>query len=190
MKILKSNRVAVIMLSLTILLISSFAGSPASADYLGGGRKDNASPRAYYHSSVTSYGYVSHYDAGRAYWNSHLQVNITKTPYTTSRPDIYYIGNSSVSGLLGQIIPYNSAGSQVGATSYWDYTTVFMYDNQMRAQSTFNSKYTHYNAAHEIGHTIKMAHVSSPYNSVMVSGWRAIPGYLTTYDSGQVSAKW
>lgn len=190
MSFLKNNRFKLILMSLSILLFSSVIGSVVNAEYFSGGRKNNASPLAYYASSVSSYGYTSHYDAGRAYWNSHSQVNIAKTTSTTGRPDIYYIGNSSVSGLLGQIVPYTSTGSQASVSSYWDYTTVFMYDNQMRASSKYSASTVKYNAAHEIGHTIKMAHVPIPHNSVMVQGFYNIPSYLTSFDSGEVTAKW
>ncbi|WP_207205150.1 hypothetical protein [Peribacillus sp. TH16] len=68
--------------------------------------------------------------------------------------------------------------------------TVTMYDNQMRAQSNYTASYIRMNAAHEIGHSIKMAHVAKAYNSVMPQGWRAIPSSLTSYDSGEVTKKW
>lgn len=164
--------------------------SVAQADYFAGGRKNNAAPYAYYHSSVSTYGYVGNYDVARSYWNANSKVNIKKTTSTSARPDIYYVGNTSVSGLLGQIIPYTSTGTQAAVGGYWDYTTVFIYDNQMRAQSTFTSSRVNYNAAHEVGHTLKMAHVTPPYNSVMVQGWYNIPSTLTSYDSGEINKKW
>lgn len=190
MSLSKSKSLKIIIVFLTILMFWSIIGEVVNAAYFGGGRKNNASPYAFYHSSVSSYGYTSHYDAGRAYWNSHPRVNIKKTTSTSGRPDIYYIGNSSVSGLLGQIIPYTSYGSQAGVHSYWDYTTVFMYDNQMKSQSSYSSSRVRYNAAHEIGHTIKMAHVPIPHNSVMVQGFYNIPSSITSFDYGEVSAKW
>ncbi|MFC9706635.1 hypothetical protein ACFTRD_00585 [Paenibacillus sp. NPDC056933] len=168
-------------------------GSFASADYFSGTRKNGSKPMAYYHSSVADYNYTSHYDAGRTYWNGNSRVNIarTLTNSTVTRPDIYYIGNTATANFYGQIVPYNSSGSTVGPDDYWDYTAVFMYDNTMRATgSGYTSANIRYNAAHEIGHTIKMAHVPIPYNSVMVQGWRAVPGSITTYDSGEVNSKW
>lgn len=191
MKSLKMRYLKFIIISFSVLLFSSIIfDGVANAEILAGGRKNNAKPYAYYHSSVSNYGYTSNYDAGRAYWNSNSRVNIARTTSTLNRPDFYYIGNTSVSGLLGQIIPYNSSGILVGASDYWDYTTVYMYDNQMRAQTYYTTSRINYNAAHEIGHTIKMAHVPIPYNSVMVQGWYNIPSSLTSYDSGEVNRKW
>jgi len=168
-----------------------FFGGVVQADTFNGGRKNNAKPSAFYDTSVSTYGYTSHYDAGRAYWNENSNVNITRTFSVLNRPDIYYIDNTAVSGLYGRIYPYNSSGVLVSPDSYWDYTTVFMYDNQMRATgSNFTSSRVKYNAAHEVGHTIKMAHVPIPYNSVMVQGWWNIPASITSYDSGEVNSKW
>lgn len=187
---MKAKHFKLILMSISFLLFSTVFGSVANADYFSGGRKNDAHPFAYYASSVSNYGYTSYYDAGRAYWNKHSKVNILRTTSTSGRPDIYYISNTSVTELFGQIIPYNSSGTQVSTSSYWDYTTVFMYDNQLRVSSKYSASTVKYNAAHEIGHTIKMAHVAAAYNSVMVQGLYNIPSSLTSYDSSQVSAKW
>ncbi|SFF05955.1 hypothetical protein SAMN04487969_112157 [Paenibacillus algorifonticola] len=180
--------------SMTLSFLAVFLfGSVVSADYFSGNRKNGAKPLAYYHSSVADNGYTSHYDAGRAYWNGNSKVNIVKTETNSvvSRPDVYYIGNTSIAGFFGQTIAYTSSGDITTADSYWDYTTVFMYDNTMRAKgSDYSAPTVKYNAAHEIGHSIKMAHVPFPYNSVMVQGWRSVPSAITTYDSEQVDSKW
>lgn len=191
MKIFKKKNVKLIVTSLSILLFGLICfSSVVKADFFPGGRKNNAAPYAYYHSTVSGYGYTGNYDAGRSYWNSSSKVNIKKTNGTIGRPDLYYIGTTSTPGLIGRIIPCNSAGVQVSTGSYWDYATVFMYDNQMKALSNYTNSRINYNAAHEIGHTLKMAHVTSPYNSVMVQGWYNIPSSLTNYDSGEINKKW
>lgn len=161
------------------------------ATAFGGGRKNNGWPKAYYHSSVAANGYTSNYDAGRAYWNQSYIVTIGKTTSTANRPDIYYIGNTSIPGVIGQFTPYNSLGNPVTVNSYWDYTTVFMYDNQMRALSNYTTLRINYNAAHEIGHTVKMAHPSSVlYLSVMAQGWNDLPYSIRPYDLDEVNKKW
>ena len=91
---------------------------------------------------------------------------------------------------MGRISPKTSSGTEAGVDSFWSYVVVTMYDNQMRAQSNYSTSYINMNAAHEIGHSIKMAHAASAYYSVMPQGWRAIPSSLTSYDSGEVGKKW
>lgn len=165
-------------LSFSILALVMF-GSIASADYWGGNRKGGPNPSAFYHSSVNQYGYTGAYDAGRGYWNANSKVNITRTPIYNAidPPDTYYIGNSATPNLWGQIAPTNSSGNLALPDEYWVYVEVTMYDNNMRAAGHQPAN-VRYNAAHEIGHTIKMAHVPIPTNSVMVQGWWAIPASI------------
>ncbi|GBF74412.1 hypothetical protein PA598K_02755 [Paenibacillus sp. 598K] len=178
------------MLAFSVLSLVLF-GSVASADYFGGTRKDGSRPSAFYHSTVAQYGYTGAYDAGRAYWNAKSQVNITRAVISNpiDRPDTYYIGNTSVPDFWGQIAPINSSGVIAQPNEHWVYVDVIMYDNTMRA-SGHQQANVRYNAAHEIGHTIKMAHVNIPTNSIMVQGWWPIPASITTYDSNQVDLKW
>lgn len=182
------NKLLVALIS--VLTLASFLSTSASADYFSGSRTNNAKPYAWYDASVANYGYTSHYDAGRAYWNSHSKVDIKRSLFYDLSYDKYYIGNTSTSGLLGRISPKTSSGAEAGVDSFWSYVVVTMYDNQMRAQSNYSSSYIRMNAAHEIGHSIKMAHAAKAYNSVMPQGWRPIPSSLTIYDSGEVGKKW
>jgi predicted Zn-dependent protease len=191
MKSLKLKHLTLIIITLSVLLCTSMiAEGVIKAAYFSGGRKNNAAPSVFYHSSVSSFGYTSNYNAGIAYWNANSKVNITKTFTSVHGADVYYIGTTATSGLLGRIVPYDSSGNVASTNSYWDYTNVTMYDNQMRAQSNYTSSRINYNAAHEIGHTIKMAHVPIPTNSVMVQGWYNIPASLTSFDSGEINSKW
>lgn len=111
MKIFKTNYFKLTISLLVILLITSMGFETiTSADVFSGGRKDNSKPSAHNHLSVNQYGYSSHYDRGRAYWNAHSNVNIKKSNNSVSLSDTYYIGNTSVAGMLGRIIPYNASG--------------------------------------------------------------------------------
>lgn len=185
----KYNKLLIALIAV-LTLGTSFLSTSASADYYSGGRTDNAKPYAWYDASVANYGYTSHYDAGRAYWNSHSNVDIKRALTYSSSYDRYYIGNTSTSGLLGRTIPKTSTGEDASLGAFWGYVVVTMYDNQMKAESNYSSSYIQMNAAHEIGHSIKMAHAASSYNSVMPIGWRPIPSSLTSYDSGEVGTKW
>lgn len=191
MKCLKLKYSKLIIITFSVLLFTSIISeSVAKANYFSGGRKNNADYFAYYDSSVSSFGYSSNYDTARSYWNASSVVNITRTFSLLYTPDIYYVDNTATSGLLGQVIPYDSSENVVGASSYWDHTHVFIYDNQMEAQSPYTTAYINYNASHEVGHTIKMAHTSPPISSVMIQGWYSSPSSLSVYDSGEADLKW
>ncbi len=175
---------------LLLLVISTTFKEETDAAYFAAGRKNNASPYVYYDSSVSSYAYASNFDAARAYWNANSLVNITKTSSTSTRPDVYYVSTTSKPGYYGQTYVYGTNGMETSTSSYWEYAEVFVFDNQVRANSSNSSAIKNYNVAHEIGHTIKMAHVPIPYNSVMIQGLYSIPSSITSFDSGELNAKW
>lgn len=65
----------------------------------------------------------------------------------------------------------------------------------MKQQSPYNQTYVSRNAAHEIGHSIKMDHELASTDTVMSRGWKPIPGgsgniTITTYDKNNAYAKW
>lgn len=189
MKTVVTRYIKLLIVLISVLALGpSFLSTIASADYFSDGRTSNAKPYAWYDASVINYGYTSHYDAGRVYWNSHSAVDIKKSITNSSTYDKYYVGNTSTSGLLGRIPPKNSSGLETGVDSFWSYVVVTIYDNQMKAQSNYSASYVNMNTAHEIGHSIKMAHAALAYNSVMPQG--AIPSSLTSYDSGEAGKKW
>lgn len=76
-----------------------------------------------------------------------------------SQPYVYYIGTSHDENLLGQAFYKDSSGNGVSADGYWDHVILYMYDNSMRANSNNSDSRVKYNAAHEVGHSIKMDHV-------------------------------
>lgn len=185
----KLNMLKIVSFLITLFtLISIFPTITAEASHAGG-RSGNSKPAAYYSSSVSSYGYTANFDRGRSYWNSHSKVNITRSFSSSPTTDRYYVGNSSVRGLLGVMTPYGYQGT-VPLNSYWQYTTVYIYENQMRNQSNYSGSRVSYNAAHEIGHTIKLTHEPIPVNSVMVQGFYNIPTSQTNVDRGKVDGKW
>lgn len=60
----------------------------------------------------------------------------------------------------------------------------------MRSTSNYSASRVNYNIAHEIGHSIKMAHVSKATLSVKPQGWVPIPSSLTQYDRQEIGKKW
>lgn len=167
----------------------------ASADYLSGGR---TSPTftAYYDSSVASYGYTPHFDAGRNAWAYSIYVRVNKSSSNSSSYDEYYVGNTTDTTLLGLTIPYKDGPwygthEPASATDTWKYCTVSLYDNTMKS-----GNFGYYDsigvATHEIGHSLSLAHTTSPYTSVMFyATYAGNPTYSpTTYDWGQLKSKW
>jgi hypothetical protein len=170
---------------LSIIVI--FASSTSFATIFSGGRS-SANFNAYYDSSVASYGYTNHYDTARADWSAaSSKVNIGKTTSTSGSPDKYYVGTTSVVGLLGVQTPYNSSGQNVGTSSTWAYSTVAIYDNQMNDFGmSFSERVS--NATHEVGHTLSQAHPVTSQNSVMIQSIQSIG--VQNWDRESLIAKW
>lgn len=197
----KVNQKVVFLLLLTSIFLSFIPFTQAHATTLSGTRLNTgANFTAWYDASVINLGYQGDMDKGRAYWNnSAANVYIDKnTGSYGGDQDKYFVGNTTINGLLGQTNYYlQSVGGtyQVSTGEDFNYCTVVLYDNSMKGHikdGTFDAAHASYNAAHEIGHSIKMDHpntVSSP-SSVMWQGWNAIPAYITTYDENDAVAKW
>ncbi|MBN3526553.1 hypothetical protein [Paenibacillus apiarius] len=166
--------------------------SVVSAAYFNGGRS-SGSFSAYYHSSVSSYGYGNHYDTARTNWNGiSSKAKVSKTTSTSGDPDRYYVGTTGSSTLLGQIVPYKiSGGTYVEASpnDQWAYSTATIYDNTMKSFNMTSSQIVS-NATHEIGHTVSLAHTSpsSSSPSVMKQGIQDIGPQ--TYDKNELKSKW
>lgn len=181
-------------LSIPLLIIASVCTIPSmlSAQSFSGGRK-TAVFEAYYDASVANYGYRQTYDQAIANWNAtSSKVSITKTTSTASLPDKYYVGNTTVPLLWGQISPYkkNLLGNIVVAktTDTWLYSTVSIYHNNMYDYS-FTAAEIHSNATHEVGHTLSQAHPPlDAKSSVMFQGRQSIKP--TSYDIASIQAKW
>lgn len=172
-----------------LTFISLSFDTTAEAVIFGGSRTGNSRPTAWYSSSVGSHGYTSNFDKARNYWNAHSKVNITKSS-TSANSDRYYVSNTSTSGLLGIMTPYTSSGNRADIHGNWNYATVHVFENSMRSTSNYSASRVNYNIAHEIGHSIKMAHASKAYHSVMPQSWITIPSSLTVYDRQEIDRKW
>ncbi|MFM9282163.1 hypothetical protein [Paenibacillus jiagnxiensis] len=186
-----SKKKVISLVSVASLSVLTFA-SISYATIWAGGRSSGANFSAYYDSSVASYGYTNHYDSARADWNSaSSSVNITKTTSTSGNPDKYYVGVSSVAGLLGQISRYTSSGQVVTSLSDdWAYATVSIYHNNMDAygEDGMSQSERISNATHEVGHTLSMAHPVTSRSSVMKQGVQSIG--VQSYDKESLIEKW
>ncbi|MBN7774463.1 hypothetical protein [Clostridium aminobutyricum] len=187
MKIKKFTKTIVLVAILTLA-----SGSFCYADTFTGGRS-SAVYKAYFDSSVSSYGYSPHYMAGMSNWNNiSSKVSLSITTSTSDYPDKYYIGNTATNGLWGQTAIYkkNLLGQIVTAqtTDTWVYSTIVLYDNQMKAYN-MNAAEVKSTATHEVGHTLSLAHTTASVESVMREGAIQFIG-PTTYDITQLKAKW
>ena len=181
----------IISISILSLLGIISVNDTSYAESFSGGRK-SASFKCYYDSSVANYGYRTTFDTAISRWNNtSSKVSISKTTNTSSYPDKYYIGNTSISGVLGRTIPYkkNIFGKIVEdkTNDDWTYCTVALYDNTMK-ENYMNSSQIHSNATHEIGHTLSQAHPDTSLSSVMKQGIQSIGP--TSYDKSSITSKW
>jgi hypothetical protein len=149
----------------------------ALADIFGG---DKAHPVTYawYDDSVSAYGYTPHYDAGREYWNGitdYAHVYSNKGDYVDGH-DKYYIGHSNPDpDVVGQMTPFYITwyGEHLEAwdNDDWDYCVVTMYHENMEYILSYSAGTVKYNAAHEIGHSLKLAHPTHDANTVLEQGF-------------------
>ncbi len=190
-----------------VLFFSAFFSitPTVSAFYYQNTRHGNGFHYAWYDPSVAQYGYTAHFNDGRTYWNQSPEIGIGKSDSYQKWNDKYVISTSSVPGLVGEVYnavyvtdssgTYAKYGSGEWADLYWDFCNVVLYDNTMKQQSPYNQTYVSRNAAHEIGHSIKMDHELASTDTVMSRGWKPIPGgsgniTITTYDKNNAYAKW
>jgi len=184
----KAFKIHFIVLAVFILLPQMI-----SATTFSGGRTSGIF-NAYYDSSVFSYGYSPHFDAGKNNWGSiSSKVNITYMNNTTGYPDKYYVGTTSTSGLIGLTQPYkkNLLGSIVtaGQNDTWLYCTISIYDNQIKGSGLNYNQIVSSATTHEIGHSLSQAHSPSGVSSVMTSS--SITDFAPTlYDKNELISKW
>lgn len=148
--------------SLLIGLTVSVPLQSAIADSFLGNRRDLGNVRVYHDASVANLGYTAIFDDARIGWNSvSSKVVVIKSDTLVSGYDRYFVGDTATAGLLGRTIPYkkDAVGAIVtaGVDDLWDRCTISVYDNQMDSQSMTNVQRSS-NSAHEIGHSLKLAH--------------------------------
>jgi predicted Zn-dependent protease len=176
---------------LTLGVITTLGLSKESDATIYNGGRISADHPIYYSSSVSSYGYGTHFDQARNNWNVlSTQVNLWKNASSTSQTDDYYIGiatNPPGKVNLGLTSFYDSTGTPVANYQTWAYSTVTLYDNSMR-QLSMTPEQIIGNATHEVGHSISLDHPAISVSSIMNSGVQSIPP--TTYDKNDVYSAW
>jgi hypothetical protein len=203
---LKGKIKKVIAASLIALASLSIFSSSASADTLSGTVKDGVNRPIWYSPSVVSYGYTGTYDIGRAYWNADTKANLWRWDKVNNSTDRYYIGTSDGGNLdtTGKITPYkvSSTGVATLAETYdnWNFSVVTLYHDAFQKKRWHGLVYRAMDAdeirktaAHEVGHTLKMAHntTMTSLDTVMRQGIYDIPSTkIRTYDKNEFVKKW
>ncbi|NMI07837.1 matrixin family metalloprotease [Paenibacillus sp. SZ31] len=151
---------------------------------------------AYYDSSITTYGYTSHFDFARNSWAGiSPNVAISKSSTRGYGIDEYYVGTSSTPHLYGLFSPYNDVFS-VGVTvdplkRNWVYSVISVYDNNIKDDGLKNSTNIRHTTTHELGHSLGLAHTEDTpkkATSVMTKGQEADRSITTPsdYDKNQL----
>lgn len=103
--------------------------------YVGG--PNTGQRAAWYSNSVTSYGYNSLFNQGRASWNNiSSNVKVLYTPSTSTNSDRYYVGTTPTANVLGIMLPFrnvNGTVRQVFTTEPWQYASVSAYHNEIQS---------------------------------------------------------
>jgi hypothetical protein len=174
--------------------------SDSNADTFIGDRYGSGTHSAWYHSSVSDYGYSNHFDQALTYWNNNSSnVYVTRNYGTYENyQDRYYVGTTEVKDLIGLTAFYQyrfPSYTNVSSDDYWDFCDAIIYENTMRSSSNYSTEAVIMNIAHEIGHTLKLAHTpmyyGAPYHdSVMNNGFYPIYPSMTDYDYQELTSKW
>ncbi|SDL98714.1 matrixin family metalloprotease [Paenibacillus jilunlii] len=147
----------------TSLLFSSIVSADTHSPR---GGNDNGHIQAWYDSSISSYGYTSHFDHAVSTWNGrNANVSISKTLNNSGQVDRYYVGTTTELGLYGRNLWYNDLGISVDPDWFsWSRSVVSVYDNQLRNHNNgvnFTSTRIRHTTAHEVGHSLGLAHTTS-----------------------------
>ncbi|TKI57572.1 hypothetical protein E8L90_20090 [Brevibacillus antibioticus] len=169
----------------TLLLIVPIQS--ALADYWGGGKTWAGVTVYEFDSSVYNYSY----DYGKVYnqairnWEG-ISSKVSFVSRTHENSDKYYVGETSIQGLLGRMDPYN--GSRMASiNSSWSSTKVHIFHNNMDAFNMSEAERIS-NATHEIGHSLKLAHPVGNVTSVMKQGIQSRGP--SSYDQTELKNKW
>lgn len=156
-----------IIAGLSILSTSFLFSSIVSADtHSPRGGNDNGRIQAWYDSSISSYGYTSHFDHAVSTWNGrNANVSISKTLNNSGQVDRYYVGTTTEIGLYGRNLWYNDLGINVDPDWFsYSRSVVSVYHNQLQNHNNgvnFTSTRIRHTTAHELGHSLGLAHTTA-----------------------------
>ncbi len=175
-------------------LILSLSTSPAYADIFGGttSRNSDGYIEIYYDSSIKENGYSSMFGNALEEWTgiSSKMKGIWHISSHATNCTTAYVADTSVSGKLGQCMPYKKVLGIGVAADYdenWSYTVLTVYDNQMEKEKMTDAQKTA-NIAHEMGHMQKLKHTSVSNTSIMKQGIQSIK--VQSYDKNEIKRKW
>ncbi|MEK5439337.1 MULTISPECIES: matrixin family metalloprotease [Paenibacillus] len=159
---MKKRTTALFVLSTSLLFSSVVSANTHSPR----GGNANGKIQAWYDSSISSYGYTSHFDHAVSTWNGrNANVSISKTLNNSGQVDRYYVGTTSEEGLYGRNIWYNDLGIPVDPDWFsWSRSVVSVFDNQLRNFNggvNFTSARIKHTTAHEVGHSLGLAHTTA-----------------------------
>ena len=159
----------------------------ALADYWKGGKTWGGVTIYEFDSSVYdyTYDYEDVYNQAISNWEG-ISSEVSFTEGEHKYADKYYVGKSSIEGLLGRMDPYSASGI-TSLDKNWNYTKVHIFDNNMKSYGMTKAQRIS-NATHEIGHSLKLAHPTQTVTSVMNQGIQSIGP--KSYDKSELKDKW
>lgn len=181
------------ILSLSISIISIIPSQANANIFISGGRL-NGYQDAYFDWSVASYGYTSYLDDGIRAWNGITpKVLIGWTNTTTNYPDKYFVGDTDTANVCGMTIPFKKVANDiVRAEPYenWLYSNISIYDNTIKKKNLSSNHIRYGVAAHEVGHSLALAHNTSTNKSIMTEVITLNDFPPTQYDKSELISKW
>ncbi|WP_195573918.1 matrixin family metalloprotease [Paenibacillus sp. 1001270B_150601_E10] len=195
------KKTKVIIASLIALSAVATVIPSADATVFGKTRNGGGQFSAWYDASVSQKGYTTYFDYARSQWSGiSTKVSISTTTNPTTSTDQYYVSNSIVADRLGQCISMSKTTGEVDPNvKNWDYSMVYMFDNNIVLGGYNNDTNKKNTALHEVGHSLGLAHTND-INSTLRSQSVMTDGSDTfrnrnitspsTYDKGELKYKW
>ena len=158
-------------------------------DLLGGTRP--LPIKAFYASTVTSFGYGGSLDNARAAWanKSTAAGNISKVTSTDSRTDIYSVASDASVSDFGQTRGYLNGVLDQSTNGNWDHSEVILNDYQIKSYNNGLSvaQNSYRTTMHELGHTFKLAHTSQ---AAVMNIYPTYYSALQPFDVSELRRSW
>ena len=157
-------------MGITAALVAS--SHPMDANYFNGKRKSSTGGydesriviNVRHDVSVANHEYTNILNIARESWNLiTVVINVNAPISFNGLQDTYFVGTSWEPGEFGLTRGYVEIGGELyfssNASNNWHHCTISIYNNQLdAANATYEEQLA--NAAHEVGHSLKMAHTN------------------------------
>jgi hypothetical protein len=148
--------------------------------------------RAFYDSTVSTYGYTGSYDNARTKWSniSSRVGSISKVAAKDATADIYKVFADANNTNLGETRGYVNGVLDNSGVGNWSYASIAINNEQVKngGNGYTAAELIRFTALHELGHSLKLNDSTTTTNSVM--GFKIAYETLQPFDISELRRKW